>query len=465
MNTAKNFHPSAYRPFYFLVAATVFAFACLAKGNAAEWPRFRGADGSGRMRNQAFPSEWSNDKNIAWTAKIPGAGWSSPVSANGKVFVTTAVFDDQPDPKGFRGGVSSMRTYRQDGERNRRSTSFELHCLDLATGKELWSRRVVEKTPSFIIHPSNTYATESPATDGDRIFAYFGAAGTVAAYDFTGKRLWKKEIGRFVSGNGFGSGSSLAVDGDKLLVQFDNDGEESFLAALDTKTGDQIWKSTRDSRTSWSTPVVWNNSFQKVIVSCSAGMVTGHDPKTGKPIWRLTRFDGSFSSSPALTPDHIFFGNSGPGSRGPLAAVSAKAKGNETLTLGQGAEWITWTRAGSGPGLASPVAHNGLLYVTGGKGILSCYRTSDGEMLYKERLPGAASVAASLWIAGDQLFALDENGKTFVIATGPEFKVLCSNQIDGLFWSTPSIVGDSLLLRSADRIHCIRSTSKALTSL
>jgi outer membrane protein assembly factor BamB len=465
MNTIQDTYPSKHRSFYPIIAATAFAYVCLAKGNAADWTRFRGPDGSGRVANQTFPSHWSASKNVAWTAKIPGSGWSSPISTAGKVFVTTSIFDDQPGPKGFRGGVSSMRSYRQDGEKNRRNTSFELHCLDLKTGKKLWSRQVVAKTPSFIIHPSNTYATESPATDGKRVFAYFGAAGTVAAYDLAGNPLWTERVGKFVSGNGFGSGSSLAVDDNKVLVQFDNDGGESFLAALDTETGTEIWKSKRESRTSWSSPLVWNNAERKVIVSCSAGMVTGHNPQNGKPVWKVTRFDGSFSSSPAVTRDHIFFGNSGPGSRGPLAAVSAKAKGTVALTLGQGAEWITWTRAGSGPGLASPVAHNGLLYVTGGNGILSCYDTKAGELIYKERLPDASSVAASLWIAGDQLFALDEKGKTFVIATGPDFKVTRTNQIEGLFWSTPSIAGDSLLLRSADKIHCIRASSKALTNL
>jgi len=453
------------RSTWLLIAGLSFAYTCLIKGNANDWPRFRGPDGSGRITIRSFPAEWSDTKNVAWTAKIPGSGWSSPISTGGRIFVTTAVFDEQPGPKGFRGGVSSMRSYRQDGEKNRRDTMFELHCLDLKSGQKLWHRQVVQKTPSFIIHPSNTYATESPATDGKRVFAYFGAAGTVAAFDLDGQPLWTKEIGRFISGNGFGSGSSLAVDDGKVIVQFDNDGEESFVAALDTKTGTEIWKSKRDSRTSWSTPLVWNHTKGKVIVSCSAGMITGHDPETGKSVWQVTKFDGSFSSSPAVADDMIFFGNSGPGSRGPLAAVAANAKGTRAMTLGQSTDWMAWTRAGSGPGLASPVAHDGLLYVTGGNGILSCYRTRDGEMLYKERLPGASSVAASLWIAGDHLFALDEKGKTFVIPTGPEFMVKRTNQIKGLFWSTPGVAGDSLLLRSADKIHCIRTTNKALTSL
>jgi outer membrane protein assembly factor BamB len=447
-----------------VLVALLFGEAGLLEGNDSDWPRFRGADGSGRIPVREFPAEWSADENVAWTAKIPGAGWSSPISTAGKVFVTTAVFDQQAGPKGFRGGVSSMRTYRQDGEKNRRQTSFELHCLDLATGQKLWQRQIVRKTPSFIIHPSNTYATESPATDGSLVFAYFGAAGTVAAFTLDGKPVWSREIGRFESGNGFGSGSSLAVDGSRVIVQFDNDGE-SFIAALDAQTGRDVWRSPRESRTSWSSPVVWNSSGGTVIVSCSAGMITGHNPKNGKAVWKVTEFDGSFSSSPAVTEDHIFFGNSGPGSRGPLAAVSALAKGTLPLTLGQGDSWITWTRAGSGPGLSSPVAHEGLLYVTGGNGILSCYQTADGELVYKERLPGAASVAASLWIAGDHLFAMDESGKTFVVPTGRDFEVTGTNQLKGLFWSTPAVVKGALLIRSAEAIHCIRSQSKSLSNL
>ena len=458
-NTGRKKHCSTW----LLVAGMAFAYGCLVKASANDWPRFRGPDGSGRIAAQTFPSKWSDEENVAWIADIPGSGWSSPVSAKGKVFVTTAVFAGQPGPKGFRGGVSSMRTYRQDGAKNRRNTRFELHCLDRKPAKRCgiagWFRN------AELHHSSIEYLRHGISGDGRQAgVCLLRAAGTVAAFDLEGERLWTREIGQFESGNGFGSGSCLP----STMARFSFSSTTTamtFLAALDAKSGDIIWKAKRKSRTSWSTPLVWENVHGKVIVSCSAGTITGHDPETGESVWQVNRFDGSFSSSPAVNEEMIFFGNSGPGSRGPLAAVSADAKGSRTLTLGQSIDWMKWTRAGSGPGLASPVAHDGFLYVTGGNGILSCYRTTDGEMVYKERLPSAASVAASLWIAGEQLFALDEKGKTFVLATGPEFKVKRTNQIDGLFWSTPSIVGDSLLLRSADKLHCIRHVSKTLGSL
>jgi outer membrane protein assembly factor BamB len=427
---------------------------------ATDWPQFRGPAGTGLLANQNFPSTWSSDGNIAWSAKLPGSGWSSPVTTGDHVFVTTAVFEGQNSPKGFRGGVSSMRTYRRDSESQRTETRFELHCLNLADGKTLWTKEVIQRKPAFIIHPSNTYATESPATDGKHVFAYFAAAGIVAAFDLKGTPVWRADLGAYPAGNGFGSGSSLALHECTLFVQCDND-EKSFVVALDTASGKEIWRHSRDSRTSWSTPIIWKNDTRTVLVTLSAGRITGHNLETGEPIWKLDGFDGSFSASPAATSNRLFFGNSGPGSRGPLAAIDSRASGDLDYTLGKASKSVPWTRAGSGPGLSSPVAYEGLLYVIAGTGILSCYDCQNGERIYQERLPNARSVAASLWIAGDKLFALDESGQTFILKTGRKFEVLRTNRIDDLFWSTPAISGDSLLLRGAKNLYCVRKNKSA----
>jgi len=446
-----------------LVRSLCFSLCLVAlQLQADEWPQFRGPAGSGVLEKQLFPDAWSDDANVAWSAAIPGAGWSSPVVTDGKVFLTTAIFEGQSRPKGFRGGVGSMRTYRQDGEAQRTMTRFELRCLKLDDGSPLWTRKVVSRKPAFIIHPSNTYATESPATDGERVFAYFAAAGVLSAFDLGGKSLWSVEIGAYRAGNGFGSGSSLSVHNGKVFVQCDND-EKSFVAAFSAATGKEIWRHGRQSRTSWATPLVWNDGKVEVLVTCSAGRVTGHDLESGAALWKLDGFDGSFSASPAVEGGRLFFGNSGPGSRGPLACVEAGATGDLEYTLGQSSKHVPWTRAGSGPGLASPVALNGLIYVSGGTGILSCYESETGERVYQKRLPGSSSIAASLWIAGDKLFALDETGKTFVIRTGREFTVLGTNKIDDLFWSTPAVAGRSLLLRGADKLYCIRDAGNQLS--
>ena len=423
-----------------------------------DWNQFRGPDGSGVIPSAQLPKEWSAEKNLAWKTPIKGTGWSSPIVVDGSIFVTAAVFPDQPRPSGFRRGVSSMRTYRQDSEKMITETDFVLHSLRLEDGKLNWSRTVTTKKPAFTIHPSNTYATSSPATDGTHIFTYFAAAGVVAATTLDGKPAWERDLGAFPAGNGFGAGSSLMIGDGLLFLQCDND-EQSFAIALEPDSGETVWRVDRNSRTSWSTPILWENRFGKELILCGADTVTSLEPQTGKEIWKLTGFGGSFSSTPAFDSDRIYFGNSGPGSAGPLTTVEAGARGAVPYQKGQASKYSPWARTGSGPGLSSPVAYEGLLYISAGSGILSCYDTSTGDRLYKERLPNSGSVAASLWIADDQLYALDELGTTHIIQTGPEFKVARTNQIEDLFWSTPAVFNNTILMRGADFLYCVREES------
>ncbi len=438
------------------LALNLLAITLSASLSAQSWPQFRGPNGSGVLTQRTLPSTWSNTENIAWKTPLPGSGWSSPVITGGYIFVTAAEFPKQPRPSGFRRGVSSMRSYRSDSKKLMTDTDFKLHCLSLSNGELVWSRTITTKTPAFTIHPSNTYATASPATDGTRIFSYFAAAGIVAATNLEGEEQWQLDLGAFEAGNGFGAGSSLALGEDLLYLQCDND-EQSFVVAIEPATGKKAWKLDRSTRTSWSTPVLWKNSVGTELILCGADTVASHDPTTGKELWKLSGFGGSFSSSPAFDRDQIYFGNSGPGSAGPLTTVEAGAKGQVPYQKGQASKFSPWARTGSGPGLSSPVAHDGFLYISAGTGILSCYDTKTGDRLYKERLPNAGSIAASLWIANDELYALDELGATHIIKTGPEFEVLRRNQIDDLFWSTPAVLEDSLILRGADNLYCIRT--------
>ncbi len=427
---------------------------------AQSWPQFRGPDGTSVIPGAALATEWSTETNIAWKIEVPGTGWSSPVVAGDRVFVTAAQFENQPRPSGFRRGVSSMRSYREDSRKLMTDTQFLVHCYRLSDGEKLWSRTLAERVPAFTIHPSNTYATGSPVTNGNAVFTHFAAAGVVAAYDLEGELLWKKDLGAFPAGNGFGAGSSLSIGEGLVFLQCDND-EASFALALDPKSGDEVWRLDRDSRTSWSTPLLWRNRARTELVLCGSGTVTGVEPATGETIWELEGFGGSFSSTPASDADQLYFGNSGPGSAGPLTTVVAGAEGEVPYQQGQPSKWSPWARTGSGPGLASPVAHDGFLYVVAGSGILSCYNVETGERLYQERLPKGGSVASSLWIANGELYALDELGTTHVLALGPNFEVLRQNRIEDLFWSTPAVLSDTLLLRGADFLYCVREDSKS----
>jgi outer membrane protein assembly factor BamB len=444
---------SRCRMFQKTVTILLLLSASFAQGDSrSDWTQFRGPEGRG-VTSSSLALEWSGSNHVEWTSSVPGAGWSSPVVANDRVWLTTAVYPDQERPLGFQAGARSMGTFRQAAD-DLKMTEFKVICLDLNSGKTLWSATPSKAIPAFGIHPSNTFATETPVTDGEHVFAYFAAAGEVSCLSRDGDLVWKSTTGKYGFGNGFGSGSGLAISDGLVFVQCDND-DSSYVVALDTVTGEERWKKDRDTRTSWSTPLLWQSGYGSHLVIAGAGHVAGYNPADGELLWKLNGFSGSFSGSPAWDGDYLFFGNSGPRSTGPLIAVKGNASGELTMTRNQAKDWAIWSKSGAGPGLASPVAHQGLLYVINGS-VLKCYQGSTGKRLYEERLPGAGRMAASLLIAGDYLYALDEDGRTFVVKTGPEFECVSVNKIDDLFWSTPSVAGERLLLRGADRLYCIK---------
>ena len=292
-------------------------------------------------------------------------------------------------------------------------------------------------------------------TDGERVFTFFATTGTLVAWDLDGNQLWKKELGSYPAGNGFGTGSSLAVFDGHVFVQLDND-QQSFVAAYDTQTGNQQWRDDRTTKTSWSTPLIWNHAQQTELVTCGAGVVTSYNPSNGEIVWQLSGMQSAFSGSPAIDAEQIYFGNSGPMSAGPLVAVRAGTSGEVELDGKFKADEIAWSRVKSGPGMASPVVAAGYLYIPGRGGILNCYDTATGERKYKERVQGMSTVVASLWADEERVFMLDEKGTTHIVQAGPEFAVVGTNTLEDLFWSTPTIAGDTLLLRGVEKLYCIR---------
>lgn len=434
------------------IVAPIFLLLSLSLALVADegWNQFRGSIG-GKLPAVEHPFEWSEDSNIAWTAPMKGSGWSSPLVLGDRVYLTSAVSEGGDRPKGMMAGVASMRSFRNAKLDNH---EFIVSCYDLNTGEEFWSKTVGEMVPP-VVHPSNTYATESPATDGERIITFFATTGTLVGWDPDGNELWRQELGTYKSGNGFGTGSSLAILDNQVFVQFDND-ESSFVAAYESETGEQLWRDDRSGKTSWSTPMIWEHSGRKELVTCGSDIVTAYNPADGTVIWQLSGMKSGFSGSPAIDSGRIYFGTSGPMSAGPLVAVKAGTEGEIELDRNFESEKVAWSRTRSGPGMASPVVANGHLFITGSIGILNCYDTETGERVYKKRVSDMKTVVASLWADEDRVFILDENGTTHIIAAGPEFNVLGTNQLDDLVWSTPTIAGDTLLIRGVDKLYCIR---------
>lgn len=429
--------------------------ACLQGPAAAgDWLQFRGPNNSGVSSQSQAPSQWSDTKNLAWTQKIPGYGWSSPIVVGDKVIVTTAVSEKQkrPKPASFPmfGDVKPPdAVYR-----------WAIHCLDRNTGKTLWSQVALERRPRIGVTFGNTYASETPVSDGERVYAYFGMHG-VYCYNLDGKGLWQRDLGTFKMLMNWGTGSSPALDGDRLFVLCDND-EKSFLAALDKKTGKDLWQVSRDDKSGWTTPFVWRNQVRTEIVAAGCNAIRSYDPADGKVLWELKRPAGSSMSFVTATPvgdeNTLYVAAGSKAGSSPLWAVKAGASGDISLKRGQTSNaGIVWSNTKACPPMASPLLYKNHLYiVTQNSCILMCLDARTGKEIYKERLHGAKSFTSSPWVHDGKLYCLDEDGHTFVIEAGPEFKLLGKNEIKDMFWSTPALSRDALYLRGADRLYCIR---------
>jgi outer membrane protein assembly factor BamB len=235
-----------------------------------EWPQFRGPDSTGVVTGLQLPAEWSALKNVRWKVAVPGYGWSSPIVWGDRVFVTTAVSDQQKRPGGGGGGGEPPPdvVFR-----------WEVHCLDRDTGKTLWRQIAAERKPTVGNHPSNTYASETPVTDGERVYAYFGMVG-LYCYDLSGHLIWSRDLGAYRMFANWGTASSPVLDEERLFVQCDNE-IQSFLVALDPKTGKELWRVQRPEKSTWSTPAVWRNRLRTEVVLMGTRRIRSYDPATG----------------------------------------------------------------------------------------------------------------------------------------------------------------------------------------
>lgn len=421
--------------------------------NVSDWTRFRGTGATSVLAERAFPGEWGEDQNIAWSVDVAGSGWSSPIVVGDRIFLSAAVDPADDGPKGMQEGVSDPST-RGAGGKPEGELTFELSCRSLEDGSLMWTREVGKRVPDYPVHRSNTFATESPTSDGERVFVTFGGLGALVAYDLEGKEAWRTETGVFRTGNDFGWGISLVCHEGRVFLQNDNE-EGSFIAAFDAESGKEVWRSERTTGTSWGTPAVWKTAARTSLVASGPDSVVAYAPDTGEEHWRVQGIGGSFSSSLTFDDEHLYFGNSGPRSRGPLIAVPASAKGTIDLA-GEEPAAIAWRADRAGPGFASPLVHDGLVYVIGSTNVLACHDAASGEQLYRERLSDAGTVVASPWIAGGEIFVLDEAETTTVVRAGSEFEILRTNRLPGLYWGTPSVSGDALLLREASKLYCVR---------
>ncbi|MBX7168207.1 MAG: PQQ-like beta-propeller repeat protein [Pirellulales bacterium] len=423
---------------------------------AQNWPQFRGPGGNGVADGATFPTQWAPGHNVAWSAPVPGIGRSSPTVWGDRVFVKTAIPDNETDepPKGMR---PESKVFAPPDS----NYDWRVLCFGLADGKLLWQTSVKTGRPERGKHIKSSYASETPATDGQHVYAYFWQAG-LYALDFTGQIVWQQQPPTEGTYGEYGTASSPITDGQRVYLQCDYL-RNSFLAAYDCRDGNLLWRAQREPKNSWSTPCLWKNRVRTELVAVGPERAVAYDPSDGRTLWELGKLSG-LTGTTAVTDDELCYITSGwiPSKNRPVIAVRAGATGDVTPADDQSpGPHVAWRVGPTAPYVPSPVAYRGRLYLLGDGAIWNCLDLRTGESVYgRKRLPQGGPFTASPWACAGKLFCLTEGGLCYVLAAGDEFQVLSTNpplDEDGLFLATPAVAGDALLIRGAQQLHCIRA--------
>jgi outer membrane protein assembly factor BamB len=424
---------------------------------AQNWPSFRGPAASGVNDGQKLPTKWdvAKGRNIAWKAAIPGLAHSSPIVWGDRIFVTTAV-SSRPDA-GFRRGLYGDG----DASDDRSVQKWKVLCLNARTGALLWDRLAYEGAPKEKRHIKSTYASSTPATDGEVVVAFFGSQG-LYAYDLDGRLLWTRDLGRIDAGAydlpdyEWGTASSPILYRDLVIVQCDQQ-KASFLTALDRKTGKTVWKTERDELPSWGTPTIYPGRTRTELVTNSPNFIRGYDPLTGKELWRLGRSSKITAPTPIFAGDLILVA-SGRRPEAPIFAIRAGASGDITLAEEQTqSRTVAWSKTQRGPYMPTPLFYRGTLYVLGNAGILDAYEFETGRVIYRQRIPHQGSGFSASPVASDgKIYLSSEDGDIFVVTAGEHFTLLGTNPMNDPVMATPAISSGTLIIRTQHVLYGIR---------
>jgi outer membrane protein assembly factor BamB len=424
-----------------------------ATGNAQNWPGFRGERANGLGEGKT-PTSWSIEpsRNIRFKVPVPGLAHSSPVIWGDRIFLTTAVSaGTAPLKVGLYGDIAPVE--------NEPSQSWRLLSFDRKTGKLLWERVANEGVPKTKRHPKSTHANSTPATDGERVVAFFGSEG-LYCYDFSGKLLWKRDFGVLDSAffqapdAQWGFASSPIIHDGMVVIQADVLGE-SFLEALSIEDGRTIWKTKRSDVPTWSTPNVLEGDDGDQILVNGWKHIGAYDARTGKEIWKLEGGGDIPVPTPQVAHDLVFVTNAhGPGS--PIFAVRKGARGTIAPGADGTSEWIAWSIPQGGAYMQTPLIDGDYLYSSRDNGVLSCFRAKTGELLYRERLgSGSSGFSASPVAADGKVYFTSEEGQVHVVKAGPAFEVLAVNDLGEVTMATPAVSGGGLYFRTRSSLVAI----------
>lgn len=421
----------------------LFFFSTLLTGVKAQkkapdtnnWPEWRGLYNSGAVAGGNTPSEFSETKNLKWKIEIPGKGHATPIVWENQVIVQTAVATDKKPEKAVVSAASPMAASSTEFIHQ-----FIVISVDKNTGKINWQTIVKEELPAERTHDLGSWASNSPMTDGEYIYASFGSRG-LFCLDMKGNIKWQRNFGQMEIVASFGEGSSPALGKDKVFIQWDHQGK-SFLYALNKKTGEDAWKKERDEITSWATPVVVEINGKTQVITSATNKVRSYDSESGEIIWECTGMTHNVIPSPVYADGIVYLMS---GFRGTtLKAIDlAKAKGDVT-----GSPAILWEYNQDTPYTPSPLLMDGKLYfLKTNNGILTCLNAKDGKVIYSnQKLNGITNIFSSPTGNKDKIY-IAASGVVDVVKAGSNFELISQNTLDDTFEASPIITGNDLILR------------------
>ena len=443
---------------YTAVCAAVTVGAMLGVGLATpapraendDWVQFRGPGARGVVEDQNLPETWSTTENVAWVADISGLGWSSPIVSGDSVFLTSVVSAAEVEaPQGglYFGGERPTPTAVHH---------WMVYAVNVATGALQWERDVHTGVPTGSHHLKNTFASETPVTDGQRLYAYFGNVG-LYCLDMDGQVLWSREVEPSQTRLGWGTAASPVLHDGRLYVVNDNN-EQSYLMALSAETGAELWRVDRDEGTNWSTPYVWENDQRTELVTTGTGKVRSYDLQ-GTLLWELTGMSSITIPTPFSEFGLLYTSSGYIGDRKrPVFAIRPGASGDISLAPGAtSGEYIAWFQPQAGPYNPSPILYGDHYYTLLDRGFFTAHDARTGEEIYsRQRIAVGAAFTSSPWAYNGRIFALSEDGDTYVIQAGTEYALLGVNALDEFSMATPAIAQGSLFIRTASKLYRIR---------
>ncbi|HUP24580.1 MAG TPA: PQQ-binding-like beta-propeller repeat protein [Thermoanaerobaculia bacterium] len=439
-----------------LLACTLLASlptpAAETTADARNWPQFRGPGGVGvapASAGPAIPREW-NEQTILWKTAIPGLGHSSPIVWGDRIFLTTAIEGEAiPGAQAPVHTLGGQEFKHPDAVGADKEHTLQVLALEAATGKILWTQTSFQGRVFDDRHRASSYASPTPVTDGERVYAYFGSEGTYA-YDFAGKLVWSRDIGD-IKAVGLGVASSPVLWRDLLLVQADEDsGEASFIVALDRRTGAEVWRKPRPVQVSWTTPtLIAAPDGTEQLLTAGNEYLIAYDPASGSELWRTKGLDSNAIHTPLQSGSTVVFSAGYPKKN--VLALELPKQGDLT-----GGEPFSWTYDKGTAYVPSNLIYDGLLYLVNDSGILTCLDARTGELVYEGGRPAEQGrFTASPTLVDGAILLISRDGDATFVKPGRQHEILASTSIDEPVAASPAVAGGRLYVRGEQHLYAI----------